>query len=45
MKWLKWIKCSEIKGLDIVKQDLEYKVSLNAEEIIKTKRLLCCSSC
>jgi preprotein translocase subunit SecD len=28
---------SEIKGLDIVKQDLEYKVSLNAEEIIKTK--------
>ena len=28
---------SEIKGLDIVKQDLEYKVSLNSEEIIKTK--------
>ena len=28
---------AEIKGLDIVKDNLEYKIELNAEEIIKTK--------
>ncbi|TLS73112.1 protein translocase subunit SecD [Aliarcobacter thereius] len=28
---------TEIKGLDIVKDNLEYKIELNAEEIIKTK--------
>lgn len=27
----------EIKGLDIAKEDLEYKVSLSSEEIVKTK--------
>lgn len=27
----------EIKGLEIVKEDLEYKISLSSEEIVKTK--------